>query len=81
MGFTLSALRGEDIVDLLGVCGIHPDALAEPDLAVLAARLRATANGNEELWRHRYDRVVIHAVRMKHERAAVRSCTEQAVAK
>jgi hypothetical protein len=55
VGFTLSALRDEDVVDLLGVCGIHPDALAEPDLAGLAARLRATAIGNEELQRHRYD--------------------------
>jgi hypothetical protein len=81
VGFTLSALRGEDVVDLLGVCGIHPDALAEPDLAVLAARLRATAIGDEELRRHRYDPVVVHAVRMKHERAAVRSCEEQAAAK
>jgi hypothetical protein len=79
-GFTLSVLRGDDIVELLGVCGIHPDTLAEPDLAVLAARLRATATGNKTLWRFRYDHVVIHALRRKHERAAVAACKEHVAA-
>ncbi len=38
LGFTLSNVGGDhDINELLSVCGIHPDAMAEPDLATLAA--------------------------------------------
>lgn len=73
-GFTLSAIRGDDIIDLLAVCGIHPDALAEPDIAILAARLRATAHGNEELWRYRYDHVLRQQIRASHEQAAITAC-------
>lgn len=74
-GFTLSAMVGDHAVnELLAVCGIHPDALAEPDLATLASRLKATAHGNHELWRFRYDHVFRHAIRTKHEQTAVASC-------
>lgn len=74
VGFTLSAVTGSDVSELLAVCGIHPDALAEPDLAVVASRLRATAHGNEELWRYRYDHVFRNSVRVAHEQAAVAAC-------
>lgn len=78
LGFTLSAVVGDDIADLLAVLGVSPEAMAEPDLARLAARLRATATGNRELWRFRWDHVFRHAVRTAHERAAVARCEEWA---
>jgi hypothetical protein len=79
LGFTLSNVGGDhDINELLAVCGIHPDAMAEPDLATLAARLKATARGNHELWRFRYDHVYRHSIRTKHEQAAVASCRDWA---
>ena len=75
MGFTLSAVVGDtDTNDLLAVCGIHPDALAEPDIARLAARLRATAKGNRPYWRQRWDHVYRHSIRTRHEQLAVASC-------
>lgn len=71
-GFTLSAVTPDQWSELLSVCGIHPDAMAEPDLAVLAARLRATAKGNRYFWKRRYDHVFRHSIRRQHEQSAVR---------
>jgi hypothetical protein len=74
-GFTLAAVAGDrDINDLLAVSGIHPQALSDPDPARVAARLRATAHGNEPLWRMRWDHVYQDSVRRAHERAAVAEC-------
>ena len=39
IGFGLSYVEWDDAVELLSVCGIPPEALAEPDTARLAARL------------------------------------------
>ena len=72
LGFTLSAVTIDQWSDLLAVCGIHPDAMAEPDLAVLAARLKATALGNRAYWRLRWDHVFRHSLRSRHEQEAVR---------
>jgi len=74
LGFTLSAVLDDDVNELLSVCGLHPDALAEPDLARLCARLRATARGNRLLWRMRWDHVYQHKVRTCHEQKAVAAC-------
>jgi hypothetical protein len=79
VGFTLSAVIGTDVTELLAVCGIHPEALADPDLNRVLARLKATAAGNRALWRYRYDHVLRHAIRTRHERAAVAACKRAAV--
>lgn len=74
LGFTLSAVPADDCPEALAVCGISPEALAESDLGVLAARLKATARGNKEFWDYRWNHVVRHAIRTKHEQAAVERC-------
>lgn len=78
LGFTLSAITVDQWSELLAVCGIHPDAMSEPDLAVLAARLRATAVGNKAYWKLRWDHVFRHAVRRRHEQEAIRRCRQWA---
>lgn len=78
VGFTLSAVIGPDVTELLAVCGIHPEALADPDLNRVFARLKATAVGNRALWRYRYDHVLRHAIRTRHEVAAVEACKRAA---
>lgn len=70
VGRFLSYVEPGDAVDLLSVCGIAPEALAETDTAVLAARLRATPTGNERFLRHRYDAVLQNDLRREHERSA-----------
>ncbi len=71
-GRFLSAVDLEDAVELLSVCGVPPEALAEPDTAVLAARLRATATGNAEFLQRRYDAVFRNSIARAHERDAER---------
>lgn len=70
LGFGLSAVDWDDAVELLSVCGIPPDALAEPDTARLAARLHASETGNRLFLRMRYDAVLRDRVRRVHERQA-----------
>lgn len=82
LGFTLSAVAGhDDVNDLLAVCGIHPEALSDPDPARVAARLRATAHGNRPLWRLRWDHVYQDSVRRRHEQAAIAACRAWAAAR
>ncbi len=70
IGFGLSAVDWRDAVELLSVCGISPEALAEPNTALLAARLRASDTGNRLFLRLRYDAVLRDRVRRVHERQA-----------
>lgn len=70
IGFGLSAVDWDDAVELLSVCGIQPEALAEPDTARLAARLRASETGNRLFLQLRYDAVLQDRVRRIHEREA-----------
>ena len=72
VGFGLSAVDWSDAVELLSVCGVSPDALAEPDTARLAARLRASETGNKLFLKLRYDAVLRDRVRRIHEREAER---------
>jgi hypothetical protein len=80
LGFGLSAVDWADAIDLLSVCGIPPEALAEPDTACLAARLRASDTGNELFLRLRYDAVLRDRVRRVHERQAERRAETWAAA-
>lgn len=73
LGFGLSHVDWADAVELLSVCGVPPEALAEPDTARLAARLRSTSTGNKEFLRLRYDAVLRDQVRRRHEREAERA--------
>jgi hypothetical protein len=68
--FGLAVVEWEDAVELLSVCGIPPDTLAEPDTAVLAARLKASVTGNRALLELRYDAVLQQQLRRRHELAA-----------
>lgn len=72
IGRGLSAIDWDDAVELLSVCGVPPEALAEPDTALLAARLRASDTGNRLFLRLRYDAVLRDRVRRVHEREAER---------
>lgn len=73
-GFTLSAIPLPEAPEALAVCGISPEALGEPNLGRLAARLRATAQGNKAFWDYRWDHVLQHALRRKHEQEAIDRC-------
>lgn len=73
IGFGLSYVEWDDAAELLSVCGIPPEALAEPDTARLAARLRATDTGNRRFFRLRYDAAIRDRLRRQHEREAERS--------
>lgn len=77
-GFTLSAIALDDWAEMLAVCGIHPEAMSEPDLGRLEGRLRATAKGNHELWRFRWDHVFQHSLHTAHEQAAIQRCRDWA---
>lgn len=79
-GFTLSAIPEDDLAEALAVCGISPEAMAEPDIARLAARLQATAQGNKAFWKYRWDHVFQHSIRTKHELAAEERCRRWAAA-
>ena len=79
MGFTLSAVRNEDAVELLTVCGIHPEVLAEPHLPTLAARLNSSETGNEDLLQLLYDHRLQNDLRRIRERDAVRRCMRWAL--
>ena len=79
-GRGLTAVEWDDAVELLSVCGIPPEALAEPDTARLAARLRATETGNPYLLRLRYDSVLRDQLRRQHEREAERRAEAWAAA-
>ena len=72
IGFGLSYVEEADTIELLSVCGISPEALAEPDNARLATRLRATDTGNPLFHKLRYDAVLRHQVRRAHELEAER---------
>ena len=72
VGFGLSVVDWADAVELLSVCGIPPEALAEPDTARLAARLRTSDTGNKLFLKLRYDAVLRDRVRRVHEREAER---------
>lgn len=64
----LSYVDWDDVPELLSVCGIPPVALAEPDNARLAARLRATSTtGNPKFVGLRYDALVRHRIRRQPE--------------
>lgn len=76
--FGLSAVEWEDTSELLSVCGIHPSVLAEPDLAVLAARLEASTTGSHELLKLRYDHQYRDQARRRNEQAAVVKAIEWA---
>ena len=80
-GRTLSAVPGAGAVDLLAVCGIHPDALTEPDLPTLIARLRATKTGSKELLEYRYDHVLQNNRRRANEQRAVAACRAELAAR
>jgi len=77
----LSPVEDDDIVDVLSVCGIHPEVLAEPSLAVIAARLGNSATGNKEFRDLRYDHVVANDARRAQEREAVVRAREWAEGK
>lgn len=81
VGFGLSAVDWDDAVELLSVCGIPPEALAEPDTAKLAARLRASDTGNRVFLQLRYDAVLRDRVRRIHEREAERRAESWAAAR
>jgi hypothetical protein len=70
LAYGLSAVEWEDVPEILSVCGVSPEVLAEPDTAKLAARLRATETGNPQLLGLRYDSVVRHQARRRNEEAA-----------
>jgi hypothetical protein len=70
IGRGLSTVDWDDAVDLLSLCGIPPEALAEPNTARLAARLRASETGSRLFLRLRYDAVLRDRVRRVHERQA-----------
>ncbi|MCB1030319.1 MAG: hypothetical protein KDA95_03225 [Acidimicrobiales bacterium] len=74
----LSYVELSDAVDLLSVCGIPPEALAEPDTALLAARLRATSTGNRQFLRYQYDAILRNDLRREHEREAEELAAEWA---
>ncbi|MEI6621380.1 MAG: hypothetical protein WCP28_05680 [Actinomycetes bacterium] len=74
-------MEDDDIVDVLSVCGIHPEVLAEPSLAVIAARLGNSATGNKEFRDLRYDHVVANDARRAQEREAVVRAREWAEGK
>jgi hypothetical protein len=68
MNRELTPLTGDDAVEVLSVCGVSPEVLAEPDLAVIAARLAATKRtGNREYLELRYDHQVQQAARRANE--------------
>ncbi len=81
LGFGLSYVEWEDAVELLSVCGIPPIAVAEPDTARLAARLRTSDTGNRLFFRLRYDARIVDRVRRMHERDAERRAEAWARAK
>ncbi len=74
----LSAVDGDDIVDLLSVCGICPEVLAEPDVAIIGARLGATQTGNKEYLDLMYDHVIANNERRRNEREATQAAKEWA---
>ncbi|HVT78446.1 MAG TPA: hypothetical protein VHD87_15520 [Acidimicrobiales bacterium] len=80
-GRTLSYLELDAAVELLSVCGISPEVLAEPDNAVLAARLANTATGNKEFFDLRYDAVARNDERRAHEREAEQRAQQWAAAR
>ncbi|GAA4410569.1 hypothetical protein GCM10023168_30400 [Fodinibacter luteus] len=73
IGFGLSFVEWDDVPELISVCGIPPEALAETDTARLAARLRASDTGNRLNFKLRYDAVVRNGVRRIREREAERA--------
>lgn len=73
-GRTLSAVPAPDALDLLAVSGIHPQALAEPDVATLIARLRSTETGDPALLAYRYDHVLQNDRRRVNEQRAIAAC-------
>lgn len=80
LGWGLSYVEWDDAPELLSVCGIPPEALAEPDTARLAARLRASDTGNRIFFKLRYDAVLRDRVRRIHEREAERRAEAWAAA-
>lgn len=80
IGFGLSYVEWDDAPELLSVCGIAPEALAEPNNARLASRLRATDTGNRLFFKLRYDAVIRDRVRRLHEREAEHRAEAWAVA-
>lgn len=70
MNRQLSAVPLDAAVELLSVCGVSPEILAEQDLATIAGRLAATETGNEEYLALRYDHQVRQAARHANEMRA-----------
>lgn len=80
-GFTLFPVTDDrDINELLASIGLPPDVLTEPDLSVVAARVRVTVTGDKDLHRLRWDHRYRHSVRSAHERAAVAAAQAWATA-
>lgn len=69
----LSAVPARAAVDLLSVCGVSPEVLAEPDVATIASRLRATSTGNKEYLDLRFDHQIAHSARRANELTAEES--------
>jgi hypothetical protein len=74
----LSAVPGDGAVDLLSVCGVSPEVLAEPDLGRIAAGLAATSTGNRDYLDLRYDHQIRQAARKANEDRAEHAATEWA---
>jgi hypothetical protein len=70
MNRQLSAVPLDAAVELLSVCGVSPEILAEGDLATIAGLLAATETGNEEYLALRYDHQVRQAARHANEMRA-----------
>lgn len=70
MNRQLSAVTGEAATELLSVCGVSPEVLAEPDLASVAARLTASTTGEKALLDYRYDHLVRNTARRENEAKA-----------
>lgn len=78
VGMGLSFVEAGDTVELLSVCGIDPVVLAEPNLATIASRLRASRTGSKKFADLRYDHVIRHEERRRHERRAEEHAVEWA---
>jgi len=74
----LSGLPWDAAIELLSVCGLSPEILAEPDLGRIAARLRSTSTGNREFLDLRYDAQIRQAARKANENRAELEATEWA---
>jgi hypothetical protein len=81
MNRNISALSGDDALELLSVCGVSPEILAEPDLPTIAGRLANTDTGNRAYLELRYDHQVRqdarHANEMRAEEAAKQWATDK----